>query len=143
MDCVFCAIVAGEIPSHQVFADGTAVAFLDNRPIFPGHLLVVPRRHVETLTDLPESDVGPYFTRVRRLTGAVERAMEAAGSFVAQNNRISQSVPHLHVHIVPRNPKDGLRGFFWPRGRYPDEAAAADVAARLRAELTGPTGPEE
>lgn len=135
MDCIFCKIAAGELPGHLVFADPVAAAFLDSRPLFPGHTLVVPRRHVETLTDLPEAEVGPFFSRVRRLTGAVERGMAAAGSFVAENNRISQSVPHLHVHVVPRNPKDGLRGFFWPRGRYPDQQAAEEAAARVRAAL--------
>ncbi|MEU6083560.1 HIT domain-containing protein [Streptomyces sp. NPDC047108] len=134
-DCRFCAIVAGEVPAHRVLDDDTAVAFLDTRPLFPGHVLVVPRRHVETLTDLPEADVGPFFGRVRRVAGAVERSMEAAGSFVAANNRVSQSVPHLHVHVVPRNRKDGLRGFFWPRTTYADEEQAAEVAARVRAEL--------
>ncbi|MGP4002331.1 HIT family protein [Streptomyces sp. 8N706] len=135
MNCVFCAIVAGEVPSHRVFEDGTAVAFLDARPLFPGHVLVVPRRHTETLGDLPSPDVGPFFLRVQRIAGAVERGMEAAGSFVGANNRISQSVPHFHVHVVPRNPKDGLRGFFWPRTRYADEAQAEDAAARVRAAL--------
>jgi histidine triad (HIT) family protein len=123
-----------------VFEDETVVAFLDHRPLFPGHVLVLPRRHVETLTDLPPEDVGPYFVRVRRITGAVERGMAAAGSFVALNNRVSQSVPHLHVHVVPRNRKDGLRGFFWPRGRYADEAQAGEVADRLRAALRDEAG---
>lgn len=135
MDCVFCAVIAGTTPSHRVLDDEAAVAFLDRRPLFPGHVLVVPRLHIETLTDLPPSDVGPFFTQVQRVTAAVERGMAAAGSFVATNNRISQSVPHLHVHVVPRNPKDGLRGFFWPRSRYADEQQAAEVAARLRAAL--------
>ncbi|MEV4871298.1 HIT family protein [Streptomyces syringium] len=135
VNCVFCAIMAGEQPGHRVFEDGTAVAFLDVRPLFPGHVLVVPRRHVETLTDLPAEDVGPFFTRVRLIAGAVERGMDAAGSFVAANNRISQSVPHFHVHVVPRNPKDGLRGFFWPRTRYASDEEAADAAARVRAAL--------
>jgi histidine triad (HIT) family protein len=133
--CVFCAIVAGEHPAHVVLDDEVAVAFLDVRPLFPGHTLVVPRAHHETLADLPESDVGPLFARVRRLSRAMEEGLEAAGSFVAANNRVSQSVPHLHVHVVPRNRKDGLRGFFWPRTRYPDEAAASAVAARLRGAL--------
>ncbi|GGO90761.1 HIT family protein [Wenjunlia tyrosinilytica] len=137
MNCLFCEIAAGDVSSHRVFEDDTAVAFLDHRPLFPGHVLVVPRRHAETLTDLPPDELGPFFARVRDVTGAVERGMGAAGSFVAANNRISQSVPHFHVHVVPRNPKDGLRGFFWPRGRYDDEAQAADVAARLRAALAG------
>ncbi|MGX8909957.1 HIT family protein [Streptomyces netropsis] len=135
VNCVFCAIMAGEQPGHRVFEDGTAVGFLDTRPLFPGHVLVVPRRHVETLTDLPTEDVGPFFTRVRLIAGAVERGMDAAGSFVAANNRISQSVPHFHVHVVPRNPKDGLRGFFWPRTRYASDEEAADTAARVRAAL--------
>ncbi|MGP3952423.1 HIT family protein [Streptomyces sp. 7N604] len=134
-NCRFCAIVASEVASHRVFEDGTVVAFLDARPLFPGHVLVVPRRHFETLADLPASDVGPFFSRVQRIAGAVERAMEAAGSFVAANNRVSQSVPHFHVHVVPRNRKDGLRGFFWPRTRYADEAQAEEVAARVRAAL--------
>ncbi|MGP3923228.1 HIT family protein [Streptomyces sp. 8N616] len=134
-NCRFCAIVAGEVASHRVFEDGTVVAFLDARPLFPGHVLVVPRRHFETLADLPASDVGPFFSRVQQIAGAVERAMAAAGSFVAANNRVSQSVPHFHVHVVPRNRKDGLRGFFWPRTRYADEAQAEEVAARVRAAL--------
>ena len=136
VDCVFCAIVAGAAPAHRVLDDEVAVAFLDRRPLFPGHVLVVPRRHLETVTDLPAADVGPFFARVQRVTAAVESGMAAAGSFVAANNRISQSVPHLHVHVVPRNPKDGLRGFFWPRSHYPDEAAATEAAARIRGALT-------
>jgi histidine triad (HIT) family protein len=135
--CLFCRIVNGEADHHRVFEDAEVVAFLDHRPLFPGHVLVLPRRHVATLTDLPEDAVGPFFTRVRRITGAVERGMAAAGSFVAANNRVSQSVPHFHMHVVPRNPKDGLRGFFWPRSRYADEAHAAAVAERLRAALQG------
>ncbi|MBO8195758.1 HIT family protein [Streptomyces oryzae] len=133
--CAFCRIVTGAASAHRVHEDGEVVAFLDQRPLFPGHTLVVPRSHVETLTDLPEAAVGPYFTAVRRVTGAVERAMEADGSFVAGNNRVSQSVPHLHMHVVPRRRKDGLRGFFWPRSRYADESEAREVAARIRAEL--------
>jgi histidine triad (HIT) family protein len=133
--CGFCEVVAGRAPAHRVFEDDVAVAFLDRRPLFPGHTLVVPRVHVETLTDLPEADVGPYFRRVQRLAGAVERAMDAQGSFVAENNRVSQSVPHLHVHVVPRSRKDGLRGFFWPRHHYEDDAHAARTAERVRAAL--------
>ncbi|GAB3646653.1 HIT family protein [Streptomyces sparsus] len=135
MDCLFCAIAAGEEPAHRVLDDPVAVGFLDTRPLFPGHVLVVPRRHVRTLTDLPASELGPYFARVQGLAAAVEAAMAAAGSFVALNNRVSQSVPHLHTHVVPRNPKDGLRGFFWPRTRYEDTAHAETTAARIRAEL--------
>ncbi|MFC4494828.1 HIT family protein [Streptomyces ovatisporus] len=135
MDCIFCEIIDGRRGAHRVFEDEDVVAFLDARPLFPGHTLVVPRRHHETLTDLPAETVGGFFARVQRITAAVESAMESAGSFVAANNRVSQSVPHFHVHVVPRNRKDGLRGFFWPRSRYADEAEAEDVAARLRSAL--------
>jgi histidine triad (HIT) family protein len=135
VDCIFCEIADGRRPAHRVFEDGDVVAFLDARPLFPGHTLVVPRRHHETLTDLPAEKVGGFFARVQRIAGAVESGMEAAGSFVAANNKVSQSVPHFHVHVVPRNRKDGLRGFFWPRGRYADESEAEAVAARLRSEL--------
>ncbi len=134
-DCTFCAIVAGRLPAHVVLDDGVAMAFLDVRPLFPGHTLVVPREHHVTLTDLPPDQVEPLFGRVRRLTRAVERGMGAAGSFVAMNNVVSQSVPHLHVHVVPRNRKDGLRGFFWPRTRYGSDDEAAGVASTLRAAL--------
>jgi histidine triad (HIT) family protein len=135
VDCIFCDIVTGRRESHRVFEDESVVAFLDARPLFPGHTLVVPREHHETLTDLPAALVGPYFTQVRRITAAVEAGMEAAGSFVAANNRISQSVPHFHMHVVPRNRRDGLRGFFWPRSRYGSEEEAGAVAARLRSAL--------
>ena|SRR5919198_396354 len=133
--CAFCRVVAGEVDAHLVHEDEATVAFLDRRPLFAGHTLVVPRDHHETLTDLPPGLLGPLFATVRRLAGAVERAMEADGSFVAVNNRVSQSVPHLHVHVVPRRRKDGLRGFFWPRNPYPDEAAARAARDRIRAAL--------
>jgi histidine triad (HIT) family protein len=134
-DCTFCGVVSGLVPAHRVLDDDTVVAFLDARPLFRGHVLVVPRRHAETLTDLTENELGPFFARVRRTARAVEHAMGATGSFVGANNRVSQSVPHFHVHVVPRNRKDGLRGFFWPRTRYADEAEAEEVAARLRTAL--------
>jgi histidine triad (HIT) family protein len=138
-DCVFCELVADPgAPVHQVFRDQVALAFLDHRPLFPGHLLVLPITHVPTLPELPTELVGPFFERVRRLTAAVERGTGARGSFVAMNNRISQSVPHLHVHVVPRNPGDGLRGFFWPRTRYPDQAAAERTAAAIRGAVEPP-----
>jgi histidine triad (HIT) family protein len=133
--CTFCAIVAGDLPAHVVLDDELAVAFLDVRPLFPGHTLLVPRVHHETLTDVPGNLIGPLFERAQRLAAAVETGLGAVGSFVAVNNRVSQSVPHLHVHVVPRRPKDGLRGFFWPRTRYDSDDAAADVAAALRAAL--------
>ena len=110
--------MAGERPAARVLEDESFVAFLDVRPLFPGHTLVVPRDHHETLTDLPGAEVGPLFDRVRALAVAMEDALGAQGSFVAVNNRVSQSVPHLHVHVVPRTKGDGLRGFFWPRTKY-------------------------
>ncbi len=116
--CAFCAIVAGDSPAHVVAADDATLAFLDVRPVFPGHVLLVPREHHHTLADLPPALVAPLFGAAQRLARAVEVAMEAHGTFVAMNNGVSQSVPHLHVHIVPRRRKDGLRGFFWPRQRY-------------------------
>lgn len=134
-DCVFCSIVRGENPAYLVLDDPIAVAFLDTRPLFPGHVLLVPRGHHETLTDLPSELVAPLFERVQRMAAAVQRAMGAAGTFVAMNNTVSQTVPHLHVHIVPRNKRDGLKGFFWPRTKYRDDAHATDVAASIRAAL--------
>jgi histidine triad (HIT) family protein len=138
--CVFCEIVAGNQPAHVVLDDDVAVAFLDTRPLFPGHVLLVPRAHVVTLPDLPVDLVGPYFERAQWLARAMEEGLGAAGSFVAMNNRISQSVAHLHTHVVPRNPKDGLRGFFWPRTKYADDADAAAVADRVRGALSARAG---
>jgi histidine triad (HIT) family protein len=135
MSCVFCDIVAGDVPAHLVAADDDTVAFLDTRPVFPGHVLLVPRDHHETLAELPPALIGPLFAAAQRLARAVEAGMDAHGTFVAINNAVSQSVPHLHVHVVPRRRKDGLRGFFWPRQRYADEADMASVAARIRAAL--------
>jgi histidine triad (HIT) family protein len=135
--CAFCDIAQRRTPAHIVFEDDATLAFLDHRPIFPGHTLLIPRAHFETLADLPRELVGPYFTVAQILAVAVETSMEAEGSFVALNNKVSQSVPHLHVHIVPRRRKDGLRGFFWPRTRYASEAEMADVAERVRAATVG------
>lgn len=135
MSCVFCAIAAGDLPAARVLEDDLAVAFLDLRPLFHGHVLLIPRVHVETLADLPAADVGPFFQHAQRLSLAVRDALGATGTFVAMNNVVSQSVPHLHVHVVPRRPKDGLRGFFWPRTRYADDAERDAVAARIRAAL--------
>jgi histidine triad (HIT) family protein len=133
--CVFCEIIAGRIAAHVVFEDEISVAFLDSRPLFPGHCLLVSREHLETFADLPGGLIGPFFKNAQRLSGAVERGMEAEGTFVAMNNRVSQSVAHLHVHIVPRRKKDGLRGFFWPRSPYVSEEAAADARGRIVAAL--------
>jgi histidine triad (HIT) family protein len=133
--CKFCEIIGGGVPAEFVLQSDDVVAFLDHRPLFPGHTLVAPRAHIETLLDLPDTFVGPFFLEVQRITAAVTTAMDAQGSFVAENNVVSQSVPHLHVHVVPRRRKDGLRGFFWPRTRYASSAQAAEVAARIRSAL--------
>jgi len=133
-NCLFCSIVSGAVKAAVVYKDPDYVVFLDHRPLFPGHCLVVPRTHSETLLELPEQSVGPFFKLVQLIARAVQGAMGAEGTFVAMNNRVSQSVAHLHVHVVPRRRGDGLRGFFWPRTRYePGEAEA--VAGVLRAGL--------
>jgi histidine triad (HIT) family protein len=129
--CVFCGIVDGSVAADEVWRDGVAVAFLDRSPLFRGHTLVVPVRHIVTLADLDAAEVGPYFERVRAIATAMPQAFGAGGTFVANNNVVSQSVAHLHVHVVPRTKGDGLRGFFWPRQRYA-EGEAADHARRLR-----------
>jgi histidine triad (HIT) family protein len=135
LSCVFCAIAAGEQSAHVVLDDDRFLAFLDNRPLFPGHVLLVPRDHHETLWDLPEDLLAPLMLHTRTLAVAVRAATEAAGIFTAINNVVSQSVPHLHVHVVPRNRKDGLRGFFWPRTKYASDEEAASVAGAIRAAL--------
>jgi histidine triad (HIT) family protein len=131
-NCRFCQIVSGDESAHLVFEDELSVAFLDNRPLFPGHSLLVPREHHETLADLPAKLVGPLFVNVQLLSVAIPKAMKKPGSFVALNNVVSQSVPHLHVHVVPRKAKDGLRGFFWPRTKYDSEDQMREVAERVR-----------
>jgi histidine triad (HIT) family protein len=131
-NCRFCQIVAGDEAAHLVFEDELTIAFLDNRPLFPGHSLLVPRDHHETLGDLPPELIEPLFANARLLSLAVPKAMRKPGAFVALNNVVSQSVPHLHVHIVPRKPKDGLRGFFWPRSKYGSEEEMREVADRVR-----------
>jgi histidine triad (HIT) family protein len=135
--CPFCSIVAHVAPAHVVLDEAGAVAFLDARPLFPGHVLVVPRAHVETLADLPAGDVGAFFLCVKTVARAVESALSAEGTFVAMNNKVSQSVPHLHVHVVPRRRKDRLRGFFWPRQTYATDEEAQRVAAAIRAAVGG------
>ena len=131
-ECTFCAIARGVTTAPVVFEDESAMAFLDHRPLFPGHVLLIPKQHVETLGELPPESVGPLFEHARRLSIAVEQALGAEGSFVAVNNRVSQSVPHLHIHVVPRKRKDGLRGFFWPRTKYHDAEAVESVRVSLR-----------
>ena len=133
--CLFCGIVNGEVSAAIVFEDDVSIAFLDHRPLFPGHCLLIPKSHFETLSDLPERLIKPFFLNVQLLARAVETAREAEGSFVAMNNRVSQSVPHLHVHIVPRRRKDGLKGFFWPRHKYANEAEMLEVQAAIRSAI--------
>ena len=137
MDCVFCGIIAGDVDAHLAHEDDAFVAFLDARPVFKGHVLLVPREHVETLPDLPAGLRDGFLALAQRLATAMKDALGAQGSFVAVNNTVSQSVPHLHLHVVPRTKGDGLRGFFWPRTKYADDAEAADFAARIRASLHG------
>jgi histidine triad (HIT) family protein len=131
-DCEFCQILRGEIRRYVVFEDDISLGFLDEKPLFPGHVLLIPRQHYATLVDLPPELIQPLFLNVRLLSRALEEGLAAQGSFVAINNRISQSVPHLHVHVVPRRHKDGLRGFFWPRNPYRDEAHFQEVQATLQ-----------
>jgi histidine triad (HIT) family protein len=133
--CLFCSIISGATPAVAVASTDDSVAFLDIRPVFKGHVLVVPRTHVVTLGDLPVPLVEPLFAFVRRLSVAVETGLGAGGTFVAVNNRVSQSVPHLHVHVVPRTKGDGLRGFFWPRTKYASDAEAKEYAERIAAAL--------
>jgi histidine triad (HIT) family protein len=135
--CVFCGIVAGDVPAFRVVDEPDGVAFLDTRPVFKGHVLVVPRTHLVTLADLPPESLAGYFGLVRRLAVAVEAGLGAGGTFVAMNNRVSQSVPHLHTHVVPRTKGDGLRGFFWPRTRYADDAEAQRYADQVAEALAG------
>ena len=132
----FCQIASRALPSAIVFEDPLSLAFLDNRPLFPGHTLRIPKHHYETLQDLPADVIGAFFKNVQLLARAVESGMQAEGSFVAINNRVSQSVPHLHVHIVPRRKKDGLRGFFWPRQKYKDDSEMQQAQAAIQKALT-------
>ncbi len=134
-ECLFCGIAGGAVPSAIVWRDGHVCAFLDARPVFKGHVLVVPCVHAPTLLELPDAETAPLFIAVRRVAAAVERGLGADGTFVALNNKVSQSVPHLHVHVVPRRRKDGLRGFFWPRVPYASDAERDEFAARIAAAL--------
>lgn len=135
--CVFDQIRDRTVAAHLVLDEPLILAFLDQRPVFPGHVLVIPRDHYPTLADLPAELVGPFFEAGRRVAAAVQSAMAADGSFLGLNNIVSQSVPHLHLHVVPRRRKDGLRGFFWPRQRYASDDEMASIASRIRAALQG------
>jgi histidine triad (HIT) family protein len=134
--CAFCGILAGSVPAFTVADEPAGMAFLDTRPVFRGHVLVVPRDHYEVLADLPVSSLSGYFGLVQRIAVAVETGLGSGGTFVAMNNRVSQSVPHLHTHVIPRTKGDGLRGFFWPRTTYDDTDTATGYAARIAAALT-------
>ena len=133
MTCIFCSIIDGDAPATRIFEDDVAVGFLDITPLFPGHVLVVPRQHVITLPELAPDAVGPFFERVRRVAEIVPAALGCQGTFVANNNIVSQSVAHLHLHVVPRTRGDGLRGFFWPRNPYDDDQHRDRIGAQLRA----------
>ena len=132
--CLFCDLADASTDRHVLSTDA-ASAFLDKSPLFLGHVLVVPKAHAGSLEELPDASVGPFFVQVKRVARAVELAAGAKGTFVAMNNKVSQSVPHLHVHVVPRSPKDGLRGFFWPRTKYPSDEEAARQAQKIREAL--------
>ncbi len=134
--CLFCQVVSGELAARLVFEDQLSIGFLDHRPVFPGHCLLVPKEHYETLADLPNNLIGPVFKNVQLLARAIETAMQAQGTFVAVNNRVSQSVPHFHVHIVPRRRKDGLKGFFWPRHPYRSDEEANLVQSAIRERIS-------
>ncbi|MCI0620458.1 MAG: HIT family protein [Acidobacteria bacterium] len=131
-NCTFCRIIRGDVASDSVFEDELFLAFLDHRPLFPGHCLLVPKEHYSTMNDLPTRLTGPLFAKAQLLARAVEQGLWAEGTFIAINNRVSQSVPHLHIHIVPRRKKDGLKGFFWPRQSYRDHEHLASVQKTLR-----------
>ena len=130
--CAFCKIASAEVKANIVFEDDVSLAFLDHRPVFPGHCLLIPKHHHETLADLPDDLIPPLFRNAQLLARAIESALEAHGTFVAINNRVSQSVPHFHVHIVPRRRKDGLKGFFWPRQAYKSEEEIGLVQKAIR-----------
>ena len=135
-DCVFCAIIRNEAPAAAVWRSSDAVAFLDRTPVFPGHVLVVPTAHCVTLPDLAADAIGPFFAVVQRIAALLPTALGADGTWVSMNNVVSQSVAHLHVHVVPRRRKDGLKGFYWPRQRYPSDDAMYETAAVITAALT-------
>ncbi len=137
--CVFDEIVAGTRPAHFVLEDERLLAFLDARPVFEGHSLVIPRRHTPTIAELEPALLGPLLDAGRRVAAAQRTVLGADGTFFAINDVVSQSVPHVHLHVIPRRRRDGLRGFFWPRTGYPDQSAAAALAAQLRAALPGAT----
>jgi len=135
MECTFCEIVDGSIPAREVYRDEVSLAFLDRRPVFLGHCLLIPVVHCETIEELPTELIQPFFHNAKRLSVAVRKALQADGTFIGINNKVSQSVPHLHVHVVPRRSKDGLRGFFWPRRKYESEQQETQIQDAIRREF--------
>ena len=133
--CVFCDIIAHKLPAPIVYEDEHSIAFLDSRPLFPGHVLLCPRTHYETLLDVPEHLNGTILSRTQLVARAVEAAVDAEGTFIAVNNRVSQTVPHLHIHVIPRRRRDGLKGFFWPRQNYKDDQAREAVRNGIEHEI--------
>jgi histidine triad (HIT) family protein len=134
-NCIFCQIVAGSVAAPVVFEDETSLGFFDNRPLFPGHVLLIPKDHYQTLAYLPPALIQPLFANSQLLARAIEQALDAEGTFVAINNRVSQTVPHLHIHIVPRRKGDGLRGFFWPRQAYKSPEEIEKIRKNIRETL--------
>jgi histidine triad (HIT) family protein len=134
--CVFCRIVAGEIDANRVYEDDDVIVFLDTGPLFPGHCLVCPKQHHELFTDSPPEMLQRLFSTAQLIGKAVERGLGAEGCFIAVNNRVSQSVPHLHVHVIPRSKGDGMKGFFWPRRPYRDRQHASDTEEAIRSAIT-------
>ena len=130
--CVICSIVSGDATSHSIFEDDNFIVFLDIKPLFAGHCLLASKKHFETLYDLPKKLIEPYFSLLQRIGKAIEISMQSKGSFIAINNIVSQSIPHLHTHIVPRNPQDGLKGFFWPRTSYTDEEEMKTIQVKIK-----------
>ena len=134
-DCVFCRIGQGKLQSHVVFEDDMSIAFLDNNPVFPGHCLLIPKVHHQLLAELPKDFLSPLFANLQLVSEGVKAGMKADGTFLAINNGVSQQVPHLHIHIIPRRKGDGLKGFFWPRTRYPDEKTAVDIQHTIKSAI--------
>jgi histidine triad (HIT) family protein len=134
--CVFCGIIAGEVQAHRVFEDEQTLVFLDTGPLFAGHCLICPKQHYDTLADVPPALLQPLFETAQLVSRAVEHGLGAGGSLIAINNKISQSVPHLHIHVIPRTKGDGLKGFFWPRRPYRDSQHAQETQEALTAAVT-------
>jgi histidine triad (HIT) family protein len=134
-DCVFCKIIAGELKTYKVYEDGQTIVFLDAGPVFAGHCLISPKVHYQTMMDLPHDLLAPLFSTTQLICRAVEKGLQSGGSFVAVNNKISQTVPHLHIHVIPRTKGDGMKGFFWPRRPYRDDEHMLEIQQKLQAAI--------